>query len=167
MFGLSSLRKSEATERRFGSVKAPSAHGSVDLDSPSRGAKYDARVHAHRLQRQSDSETTTEAGESIYGGLCRESSLRRSVRASFGVRCRQWPNLSLGRRKRGKDQRLYIQGVWAIEVRPSRAAVAPCDRRSQRIDGRPRPRSGRRGGLARLARRRRARAGSPNGPADE
>jgi hypothetical protein len=28
MFGLSSLRKSEAMERRFGSVEAPSADGS-------------------------------------------------------------------------------------------------------------------------------------------
>jgi superfamily I DNA and/or RNA helicase len=36
---------------------------------------------------------------------------------------------------------------------------------SQRIDGRPRPRSGRRTGVAPLGRRRRARAGRPNGPA--
>jgi superfamily I DNA and/or RNA helicase len=42
-----------------------------------------------------------------------------------------------------------------------------CDRISQRIDGRPRPRSERRTGVTPLGRRRRARAGSPNGPADE
>src|SRR5450631_2153904 len=37
---------------------------------------------------------------------------------------------------------------------------APCDRRSPRIDGRPRARSGRRVGPARLTRRCRARAGA-------
>ena len=44
MFGLSSLRKSEAMGREYGSVKAPSAHGSwnkwaVDIDWRRRGAK--------------------------------------------------------------------------------------------------------------------------------
>ena len=48
----------------------------------------------------------------------------------------------------------------------SAARDARCDRRSRRIDGRPRPKSERRVGLARLTRLREARAGSPNGPAD-
>jgi hypothetical protein len=47
MIGLSSLRNSEAMERRVGSVKALSAHGSwnkkpVNPDPSWRGARYDA-----------------------------------------------------------------------------------------------------------------------------
>jgi superfamily I DNA and/or RNA helicase len=52
--------------------------------------------------------------------------------------------------------------VWRCSVRAQFAT-----RTWQRIEGRPRPRSGRRVGLARLTRRRRARAGRPNSPAIE
>ena len=101
-----------------------------------------------------------ERGGSIARVLCRESPLHETRDAD------DVPNLRFGVAVSRKDHTYIWRSRYndTTEFRPAHAGVAPCDRKSQRIDGRPRPRSGRRTGVAPLGRRCWARARKPEQP---